>query len=214
MRNQAEFWATPKTISATKDISLGAKAVYGVLWTMMNGENVAWPSQKKIGDYLIISMASAKRYLKELEDKGLVVRERLGLRRSNRYFLIAQSDTSRELNLTLPTVKEQGKRTNEYKSANEFAGEVNKLMPLFKAINPTYDTLFSNRTERKSLLRLLERFGIEKVRATIEALPGIINKPYAPKITTPYELEKNLGKLISFVNQEKAKNQTNIAIIS
>ena len=39
----------------------------------------------------------------------------------------------------------------------------------------------------------------------VRALKGIINLPYAPRITTPYELERGLGRLIAFVQQEKSK---------
>ena len=52
---------------------------------------------------------------------------------------------------------------------------------------------------------MVKKYGEEKIIAIIEALPNIINKPYAPRITTPYELEKDLGKLIVFFNQEKGK---------
>jgi hypothetical protein len=66
-----------------------------------------------------------------------------------------------------------------------------------------HERLFSNKTERACAERLLKKFGMEKMKATLDNLPDIINKPYAPKITTPYELERNLGKLITFVNQNK-----------
>ena len=83
--------------------------------------------------------------------------------------------------------------------------DINKLIELFKPINPSYERLFSNKTQRAAFERLVKKYGEEKIIAIIEALPDIINKPYAPRITTPYELEKDLGKLIVFFNQEKGK---------
>ncbi len=73
----------------------------------------------------------------------------------------------------------------------------------FKDVNPSFDRLFSNKTERSCAERLIRKYGITKMIATAENLPDIISKPYAPRITTPYELERNLGKLLAFVEQNK-----------
>ena len=79
------------------------------------------------------------------------------------------------------------------------------LIELFKPINPTYERLFSNKTQRASLDRLVKKFGREKIENMIKYLPKIFGKPYAPVITTPFELEKKLANLISYIQQEKSK---------
>lgn len=89
------------------------------------------------------------------------------------------------------------------------APNLNCLINLFKEVNPSYKRLFSNKTERKALQRLINEHGEETIRSYILALPKIIVMPYAPKITTPYQLEKKLGELIIFMKQEKNKLNKN-----
>lgn len=93
------------------------------------------------------------------------------------------------------------------------AGDVNSFILLFKEINPTYERLFSNKTQRGATERMLKKFGKEKLENMIKALPDIINQPYAPKITTPLELERDLGKLIIFYQQNKNKLSTKEIIL-
>lgn len=81
--------------------------------------------------------------------------------------------------------------------------DVSLFINSFKGVNPSYDRLFGNTTEIKCSVRLIKRYSLEKMIATAENLVDIISKPYAPRITTPYELERNLGKLIAFVEQNK-----------
>jgi hypothetical protein len=90
--------------------------------------------------------------------------------------------------------------------------EIWDIINLFKSVNPSYERLFSNKTQRASVERLLAKYGVDKLSATISALPEIIIKPYAPQITTPKELEDKLGKLLLFVNQEKS-NKSNLGSI-
>lgn len=85
--------------------------------------------------------------------------------------------------------------------------EINLLINLFEPINPTSYNLYKNKTQRQAIENLVKRFGFEKVQNMISALPDIINKPYAPVITTPVQLEANLGKLVAFVNKGKTNNR-------
>lgn len=92
--------------------------------------------------------------------------------------------------------------------------EWNILIDSFKDINPMYLGFYKNTTERNALEDLAKVMGFEKLHNSIIALPKIINKPYAPKITKPTELKRDFGKLIAFYNQEKSKlNSKKIEII-
>ena len=91
--------------------------------------------------------------------------------------------------------------------------EINDLIELFKPINPSYERLFANKTQRQALERLVKKFGTEKVKNMIEFLPNIFGKPYAPQITTPYMLEQKLGDLISFINK-RSQEKINFIDIS
>ena len=87
--------------------------------------------------------------------------------------------------------------------------ETNDVIALFQKINPSYERLFGNKTERAAIDRLLKNMGREKLEGTIRFAIQVSGQPYSPTITTPYELEKNLGKLIAFYKKEKEKGQKN-----
>ena len=79
--------------------------------------------------------------------------------------------------------------------------EIGAMIEGFKDINPMWEGMFENTTERKALVELAEKIGKEKLNNLIVALPEIVAMPYAPKITKPTELKRDLGKLIIFLKQ-------------
>lgn len=54
---------------------------------------------------------------------------------------------------------------------------------------------------------MVKKWSYERIENGIKLLPGIVNKPYAPRITTPTQLENKLADLVVFINQEKRKGQ-------
>ncbi len=78
----------------------------------------------------------------------------------------------------------------------------NELIDLFKPINPMWEDIYKNKTERGALEAMVQKFGFEKMKATLSALPDIVNRKYAPKITKPSELRRDFGKLLVFYKQE------------
>lgn len=96
----------------------------------------------------------------------------------------------------------------------EKTNETNEFLGLFKAVNPTFHRLYSNKSQRLAMGRLLKQFGPEKTRNMIACLEKILGKPYAPVIATPYDLERKLPNLISFLQKEKSTQVKNrIAVI-
>lgn len=87
--------------------------------------------------------------------------------------------------------------------------EINDLIDLFKSVNPTHDRLFAQKPQRQAVERLLKKLGREKLEQIIASLPKSNSMDYAPRIFTPYELEKKLGALIAFVQKQ---NTTNLVI--
>jgi len=83
--------------------------------------------------------------------------------------------------------------------------QVDDLLDQFKRVNPNHERLFGNKTERASLERMIKKFGLEWLTGLIEALPEIVKQPYAPRITTPYQLESKMGDLKIFIDQAKMK---------
>ena len=80
---------------------------------------------------------------------------------------------------------------------------VNAFITLFRDINPSYAILYKNKTQRDAVARLIKQYGENKLKAMIEYLPSIVYKKFAPRITTPYELEVKMGQLKQFIAQEK-----------
>ena len=86
--------------------------------------------------------------------------------------------------------------------------EFNDLIYLFKDVNPSYKRLFVNKGQRSALERLIKEHGVLKIKNIIGKLSQIINMPYSPSVTTPYQLEGKLGEIIAFLNKEKNKGGT------
>lgn len=81
--------------------------------------------------------------------------------------------------------------------------KINSLIEKFKNINPSYERLYSNKSQRSALERMTKKYGFAKMERMINALPEIIRQKFAPRITTPITLENKLGDLVAFVEQEK-----------
>ena len=86
------------------------------------------------------------------------------------------------------------------------ADNINPLIEKFKPINPSYERLFGDKTQRAAIERMLKKFGQEKLEKIIDSLSVIFGQPYSPTITTPYLLERKMGDLIAYFkkrSQEK-----------
>jgi len=120
----------------------------------------------------------------------------------------ATDDTNRRHQLPNKETNNNKTYNNKTKLATTgVVADTNSLIELFKTINPTYENIYKNKTERSALENLVKKFGREKVEATIKALPSIVNKKYAPTITKPTQLENKLAELIQFVNKEKSQDK-------
>lgn len=86
---------------------------------------------------------------------------------------------------------------------------INELIELFKDLNPMYSEFYKNKTERKALEVIVKQLGYDKTKSLISNLPAIVAKKFAPKITKPSELKRDMGKLILFFKQEGQPNNKN-----
>lgn len=100
---------------------------------------------------------------------------------------------------TIDTVKDTITKDN----IQQPAVAENDILNIFYKINPTLN--FGNTTQRKSAISLIKKFGKEKVLKMAEAAVNCFGKQFAPVITNPYELEKNLSKLIAYYKREENK---------
>lgn len=91
--------------------------------------------------------------------------------------------------------------------ATEVAG-VKEVINSFKEINPSYETLFKNKTERSAAERLIKKYTLQGILGMIERLHEVNTIPYMPISITPYQLEKNIGKIKAKLEQQgQTKNK-------
>lgn len=81
--------------------------------------------------------------------------------------------------------------------------EVNRFLAMFKNVNPEYDKFFSNKSQRKAMQDLIEKYKPEMMEGLLLELPTIVRKPYAPMITSPIALQKKMGDLLLFVQRNQ-----------
>jgi len=106
---------------------------------------------------------------------------------------------------TKETIKD--KRNYSKTSTKFLQGEQwNELIDPFEKVNPMFRNFYKNKTERRALQEMVDEMGYLKVKWLIDNLRQAVSKPYAPKISKPTELKRDLGKLIIFWEQEKVKN--------
>jgi hypothetical protein len=90
----------------------------------------------------------------------------------------------------------------EHMEGNTSSKDVQELIDLFKPVNPTAYQLFSNKTERAALQRMLKQFGWPHLEERIRLLPQTNAERYAPTMTTPYQLERDMGRLEAFLKRQ------------
>ena len=91
--------------------------------------------------------------------------------------------------------------------------DLNELLSEFKIVNPSFERLFNNKTQRGALERLVKKYGFEKVSRMIKYAGQSNGQEFAPSITTPYELEAKLGKLIiHWHRQNKKQNNPKVVL--
>jgi hypothetical protein len=73
----------------------------------------------------------------------------------------------------------------------------------FKGINPSYERLFPNISQRSAAQRLLATNGKEIMMEVMAVAPDFLSRKFAPRISTPIQLESKLGELLMFMKQEK-----------
>ncbi len=227
-RNKGWFFMDNEYLNGyAKILGPVATAIYVSLCRHANNNQECFPSYKLLAEEFNISEKTVKRHIVKLRNHNIVSikqgKSKDGKFLSNMYILMDKNvwtkepwgqkgttdrgdNLSKAVGTNLPCKDTNTNNTNiDILSKDNISSKLPILIDLFKDVNPSYKKLFGNKTERRALMELVEQFSYEKIEATIKALPGIISKPYAPKITTPYQLQKDLGKLIAFVNQERGR---------
>jgi DNA-binding Lrp family transcriptional regulator len=222
--NSSWAWAIPDWLLERTDLDFGEKITLAILGRLGALEKPISPSQKWLAEKMGITDRQIRNILKKLEKRGLVEKKEKKWKLntyliSGKDFLSSAEKISSDSQEKISSDKRvihsiDIHKENIYNIATQsVAGkEINELISLFREVNPTYERLFSNKTQRQALERLVKKFGKEKVANMIKTLPKILGKPYAPRITTPFQLEQKLADLLAYLKQEQNK-KPKVAII-
>lgn len=167
-----------------------------------------------------LSVQSVRTAISKLKSTGEITYEsnnKYGLITISKWkgYQVKNTPTNTLANSQTTTNKKLKKRRREEEHLTSVAPTVqepvNDFIGLFKEVNPSFDSLYSNTTQRASAERLLKRFGMEALKKLLTIIEKTNTMQYAPVITTPLELEKLGGKLKAFVAKEQSlKNKNKI----
>lgn len=88
---------------------------------------------------------------------------------------------------------------------------LNILIEKFSPVNPEYQDIFRNTTERKALDHLVVKHGAEKTGRMIESLETSNGMTFFPTITKPTQLKNKLGELIAAYRKAGNKKMATMA---
>lgn len=97
-------------------------------------------------------------------------------------------------------------KTSELSSQDN---DVNKIFDVFyNTINPTIN--YGNTTSRKAAKFMIDKWGVDAVVAMTEYACSIHGQPYAPTVTTPYQLKEKLSAIKAFKDRQETTQTSNV----
>ena len=152
----------------------------------------------------------AKRKTRQSGDLSTLSKKDISNKDNSKKDIDINKENKKEKKELVPLEGETQEKEKE-NSAKEREKEIAELISYFEPINPTTYRLYGNSTQRKAMGRMLDKFGFQKMKQIIKFLPKIVGEPYAPTITTPYQLEYKMAQLISFTQKlRKEKSKTRV----
>ena len=73
MAKNENFIMISEDIAKRGDLSLGARTLYGFIYSYSRKSNKCWAGNQYIAEYFSIDIRTVSRWLKELKDKELIV---------------------------------------------------------------------------------------------------------------------------------------------
>ena len=111
---------------------------------------------------------------------------------------------------TIKNVKNDKNVKNKHIAASNESAEtdntINKVFSAFYEFNEGIN--FGNKTSRDASDWLIKHYGLERVLNVIKFVAKIRGRPYAPRISTPYQLKEKWADLETFALTEKEKQET------
>jgi hypothetical protein len=155
------FWAVPKSIAKRKDLSLRAKLVAGILWSLRGSDSEVFPSRSYMAEALGTSTTTIDRGIRELRKKAGLKVKRRGFGKSNCYLIPDWLESSEVVTQDKSNMKtlEKKRLTN-----HEGAGVKN----IINNIN-----IYTNVDDKKSSVKEVFSYFRERVRAIKDFVPEI-----------------------------------------
>tara|TARA_R100001086_G_C11847959_1_gene260622 strand:- start:8374 stop:9063 length:690 start_codon:yes stop_codon:yes gene_type:complete len=218
-KDQIPFTQVANEVLQDPKLSAKAKGIYAYLYSKPEGWDFAI---ERIAQEFTDGERAIRSGIQELEANGYLYRERLQsgrvvyLLKTKMQSVSPPAETAGGGNRrgTKPQGEVlQGLSNKENKKIKKDIApaspvpDLNALIELFEPVNPTFERIFSNTTQRKALERLVVKFGREKIEGTIRALPQINGEKYAPTITTPVQLENKLAQLIAYWKKNNSSSE-------
>lgn len=230
-RNGSWYWVNT-AVNACSHISHADKSVYGALASFSGFQEIR-PSFEEIAKRSNASIRQAKKSIKNLSSVEIISivigggRGRANVYQLNKCAkgckLCTVSENIKGCKIVQETVQKMhlnGAKNaphidttidrdidnlqNGHSAEDNSHKEIVEVIDAFKEINPSYEQLFKNKTQRGAAERLLKKNGLTKVKEWVKGLKITNSLPYAPIVITPHELERKIGALKAFV--EKSKN--------
>lgn len=101
---------------------------------------------------------------------------------------------------------EKNVRIKETTTSNDkVVAGIPPIFKIFERVNPAIKRMYGNKAQRDAIDRLIKEFGKDNVTKGAEAAVACLGRAYAPRITTPYQLETKWGSLVAYYQESKEK---------
>lgn len=147
---------------------------------------------------------NCKRTVYMEEFSQLYIKDNKAYTRDNTQGILLQSENSLKTVCKGEENKGEEKRIKKNNTSEPKDSRIPEVIKLFEIVNPSYETLFKNKTERSACERLLRKWTMEQIRVVVNVLPDFnANQFSRGKSITPYQMEKNLGFIKAFIDGKK-----------
>ena len=101
-----------------------------------------------------------------------------------------------------PDVKEAEVFTEEQLKEKQLNEQIQEVIDLFyNSVNPNIN--YGNKTTRSACKFLIDKYGVDQVKRATEYAISVQGKPYAPTITTPFQLKEKMSQLAIYKQKQE-----------
>lgn len=233
-RQNIPFTMVANDVLVRPNLSMRAKGLYAYLFSKPEGWDF---SADRIVKDCSESRPTVLKVLKEIESAGLLVRRRQKTGRVEYLLQYSAEESSPDQGTLLPAehkpqstllIRAPKKASikavhggqvlpvsNKEQESNKeiyIPADLNSLIDGFEPMNPSFERLFANRSQRAALDRLVKKHGVGKITGAIRAAAAVYGKEFAPAITTPLQLEEKMGTLVAFYKRTGAKGPAVVSL--